>query len=127
MADRPSKHVGNAGDEPIVVVSIVNGDKQVFTIEPGGSLDIPLDDDEHAEHQARAAAFDPRAESAERRTREVIEILAGTDKWAARAVEEKVDMRADRVAYRQALRAKLGEIAKSSNPGAVKLPTPPSP
>lgn len=57
--DRPTKHIGNAGDEPFTYEAIVEGQPFTLELEPGEGADVPVDDQELAEIQARAAAPPP--------------------------------------------------------------------
>lgn len=54
----------------------------------------------------------------------VEQLLAGTDKWAARAYEDGVPISDPRKAYRVALRGAYQAIAASDDPGSVTLPEP---
>lgn len=56
----------------------------------------------------------------------VLSRLAWTDTWVVRSIEEDVPISAERVAYRQALRALLAEISKSKDPEKIEIPDPPA-
>jgi hypothetical protein len=82
-----------------------------------------------AELEQRAADEAAALEDARARRRQEVEAeLARTDKWAARAVEEGVPMPAERVAYRQTLRALFAEIDAADGLATLeKVTLPPAP
>lgn len=87
---------------------------------------VALTDEQLAQRDVdQAAGLDAR--KAQRRL-EIESVLAWTDRWAARAVEEAVPMPPARIRYRQALRALFTDIAAAADiPAveAVKIPAPP--
>lgn len=57
---------------------------------------------------------------------QVINVLRETDQWAARAVEDDAKMPAERIAYRQTLRALLTTISSSDDPASIEIPEAPA-
>lgn len=76
-------------------------------------------------HKAGARAL---AQAADAKGAEILGLLAGTDMWAARAVEEGTPMSAARIAYRKQMRSALGAVQAATTVAAVDavaLPDPP--